>query len=52
MLADGTHLLLEPAMTGVVALGPLIIGADLGAIVLPKANDAALGAHAQIGVKF
>ena len=43
---------LEPGVVGLVTLGVLFVGADVGALVLPTAPDYAFTVHGQIGVTF
>lgn len=43
---------LEPGVVGLVSLGVLFVGADVGALLLPTGPDSALTVHGQIGVTF
>jgi hypothetical protein len=43
---------LEPGVVGLVSLGALFVGADVGALVVPTRPDFALTVHGQIGVTF
>jgi len=53
---DGTSrgLYLEPGVAGLVSLGSLLLGADVGALWLPQLDRsrAALTAHVQVGVQL
>jgi hypothetical protein len=44
------YLYLEPGVVGLVSLGVLFVGADVGALLLPTGPDSALTVHGQIGV--
>ena len=50
--AISNYFYLEPAVVGLVSLGVLFVGADVGALLLPMGPDLALTAHGQIGVTF
>jgi len=43
---------LEPGVVGLVSLGVLFVGADVGALILPTESEPALTVHGQIGVTF
>jgi hypothetical protein len=43
---------LEPAVVGLVSLGELIVGADVGALLPPTGPELALTVHGQVGVRF
>jgi hypothetical protein len=43
---------LEPGVVGLVALGPLLVGADVGALLPPTGPELALTVHGQLGVRF
>ncbi len=48
--AISNYVYLEPGVVGLVSLGVLFVGADVGAIVLPRGPGAGLTVHGQIGV--
>jgi hypothetical protein len=50
--ATSNYFYLEPGVVGLVSLGMLFIGADVGALLLPTGPDSALTVHGQIGVTF
>ena len=50
--AISNYFYLEPAVVGLVSLGALFVGADVGALVPPAGPDFALTVHGQIGVTF
>ena len=52
--SSSSYFFLEPGVTGLVALGSLLIGADANALFLPGLNNgnAAFTLHAQVGIKF
>jgi hypothetical protein len=50
--AISNYFYLEPGVVGLVSLGVLFVGADVGALLLPMGPDIALTAHGQIGVTF
>jgi hypothetical protein len=50
--AISNHFYLEPGVVGLVSLGVLFVGADVGALLLPTGPDSALTLHGQIGVTF
>ena len=43
---------LEPGVVGLVSLGVLFVGADVGALFFPTWPNTALTVHGQIGVTF
>ena len=47
-----SYFYLEPGVVGLVSLGVLFVGADVGALLLPTAPNSALTVHGQIGVTF
>ncbi len=51
---DASNLYLEPGLTALVTLGPLLAGLDVNALWVPNLTDSkvALTAHAQLGLKF
>lgn len=58
-LPDATHngLYIEPGVTGLIAIGMWLIGADANVLILPNDGgssslDAAFTVHGQLGVKF
>jgi hypothetical protein len=50
--AISNYFYLEPGVVGLVSLGVLFVGADLGVLLLPTKPDSALTVHGQIGVTF
>jgi hypothetical protein len=52
--SSSSYFYLEPGVTGLVALGSLLVGADANALFLPGLNNsnAAFTLHAQVGIKF
>jgi hypothetical protein len=50
--AISNYFYLEPGVVGLVSLGVLFVGADVGALLLPTGPDSALTVHGQIGVTF
>jgi hypothetical protein len=42
----------EPGVVGLVSLGPVFVGADVGALLLPSGPDSAVTVHGQVGVTF
>lgn len=52
--ASANKLYAEPSIAGLFAIGPLVVGADAGAVVLPtlQHSTAALEAHGQVGLRF
>jgi hypothetical protein len=48
--AISNYVYLEPGVVGLVSLGVLFVGADVGALLLPTGPDSALTIHGQIGV--
>jgi hypothetical protein len=43
---------LEPGVVGLVSLGPVLVGADVGALLPPTGPEFAFTVHGQIGIKF
>jgi hypothetical protein len=50
--AISNYFYLEPGVVGLVSLGVLFVGADVGALLLLTGPDSALTIHGQIGVTF
>jgi hypothetical protein len=50
--AISNYFYLEPGVVGLVSLGVLFVGADVGALLLLTGPDSALTVHGQIGVTF
>jgi hypothetical protein len=50
--ASSSFVYLEPAVVGLVSLGVLFVGADVGALILPAGPNSALTVHGQVGVTF
>ena len=50
--AISNYVYFEPAVVGLVSLGVLFVGADVGALLLPTGPDSALTVHGQVGVTF
>jgi hypothetical protein len=50
--AISNYVYFEPGVVGLISLGMLFVGADVGALVLPRGPDLALTVHGQIGVTF
>ncbi len=49
---DTTHWYLEPGVTGLVDLGPLLLGADVNLLMISGLEQASFALDAQVGVKF
>jgi hypothetical protein len=51
---DASNLYLEPGVTGLVSVGPLLLGLDVNALWIPSANgpNTGLTAHIQLGIKL
>jgi hypothetical protein len=43
---------LQPAVVGLVSLGTLFVGADVGMLLVPTGPDSAFTVHGQIGATF
>jgi hypothetical protein len=50
--AISNYFYLELGVVGLVSLGVIFVGADVGALLLPTGPDSALTVHGQIGVTF
>jgi hypothetical protein len=52
--ADQSNLYIEPGLTALVTVGPLLAGLDVNALWVPNLSDSnvAVTAHAQLGLKF
>jgi hypothetical protein len=48
--AISNYFYLEPGIVGLVSLGVLFVGVDVGLLLLPTRQDSALTVHGQIGV--
>lgn len=51
---DASNLYLEPGVTGLVGLGPMLLGLDLNALWIPNASgpNTGLTGHIQLGIKL
>ncbi len=51
---DASNLYLEPGVTGLVGIGPMLFGLDLNALWIPNASgpNTALTGHIQVGIKL
>jgi hypothetical protein len=50
--AVSNYVYFEPGVVGLVSLGVLFVGADVGALLLPRGPASAFTVHGQIGVNF
>jgi hypothetical protein len=50
--SDSNHFYFEPGVVGLVSLGLLLVGADVGVLIPPTGPEFAFTVHGQIGVRF